>query len=291
MDDQTEKELTPDQVDAMAKGRRDGGFDLSASEEREVGRKLPTSVQVLHETVRVQGELELSRNIAALAWSSLAAGLSMGFSALAPALLQASLPATNAMRLVASLGYTLGFLIVVLARQQLFTENTITAVLPLMSSPTLESVRRLLRLWGVVLVGNVAGATLFAFGLPQLPVIDDATREALVDGANRLMANTGTQMFTKGILAGWLIALMVWLATAAQQSKPLVIALMTYVIAVGGFAHIIVGSAEGMYLVFDGRMSVPAFVLDFALPTLAGNIVGGSLVFALISHAQVRSDA
>jgi formate/nitrite transporter FocA (FNT family) len=26
------------------------------------------------------------------------------------------------------------------------------------------------------------------------------------------------------------------------------------------------------------------------LPVLAGNIVGGSLIFALISHAQVRSD-
>ncbi|MCY1512792.1 Inner membrane protein YfdC [compost metagenome] len=30
--------------------------------------------------------------------------------------------------------------------------------------------------------------------------------------------------------------------------------------------------------------------LAFAGPTLAGNIVGGSFIFALISHAQIRSD-
>jgi formate/nitrite transporter FocA (FNT family) len=46
-----------------------------------------------------------------------------------------------------------------------------------------------------------------------------------------------------------------------------------------------------MFLVFDGRLSLAAAALDFALPTVAGNIVGGSLIFALISHAQVRSDA
>jgi formate/nitrite transporter FocA (FNT family) len=291
MDKTTEKELSPDQARAMAEGRRDGGFDLSDAEEREVGDKLPTSVQVLHETVRVQGEMELGRSTAALAWSSLAAGLSMGFSALVPALLQAQLPPSQAVHLLTSLGYTVGFLVVVLARQQLFTENTITAVFPLMSKPTLHSLGRLLRLWGIVLAGNLAGATLYALGLHQLPVMDAATRDALVDAANRMMANSALQMFSKGILAGWLIATMVWLVAAAQASKPFVIALMTYLIGIGGFTHIVIGSSEAMFLVFDGRLSLGAAALDFALPTVAGNIVGGSLIFALISHAQVRSDA
>ena len=47
---------------------------------------------------------------------------------------------------------------------------------------------------------------------------------------------------------------------------------------------------EALYLVFDGATSWTAYLMRFALPTLAGNIVGGSLIFALISHAQVRSD-
>jgi Formate/nitrite family of transporters len=33
------------------------------------------------------------------------------------------------------------------------------------------------------------------------------------------------------------------------------------------------------------------FWLVFAGPTLAGNIIGGSFIFALISHAQIRSES
>ena len=65
---------------------------------------------------------------------------------------------------------------------------------------------------------------------------------------------------------------------------------MTCLIGIGGFTHIIVGWAEVMFLVFENRLSIGEFALDFALPTLAGNVVGGSLIFALISHAQVRAD-
>jgi formate/nitrite transporter FocA (FNT family) len=70
-----------------------------------------------------------------------------------------------------------------------------------------------------------------------------------------------------------------------------VIVVTTYVIAIGGFTHAIVGSVEAMYLVFAGGLDFLDCITGFALPTLAGNIVGGSLIFALISHAQVRSDS
>jgi formate/nitrite transporter FocA (FNT family) len=83
---------------------------------------------------------------------------------------------------------------------------------------------------------------------------------------------------------------MVWLLPAAERGKIAVIVIVTYVIALGGFTHIVVGSVEVLYLVFDGAASWADYVMRFALPTLAGNIVGGSLIFALISHAQVRSD-
>jgi formate/nitrite transporter FocA (FNT family) len=104
------------------------------------------------------------------------------------------------------------------------------------------------------------------------------------------MGNSPLQMFTKGIVAGWLIATMVWLLPATEHAKITLIVLTTYLIALGGFTHIIVGSVETLYLVFAGGLSFGGFVRQFALPTLAGNIVGGSCIFALISHAQVRSD-
>jgi formate/nitrite transporter FocA (FNT family) len=263
---------------------------LSGKEVDDVEDNLPPRVQVLHETIRVQGETELSRSAAALAWSALAAGLSMGLSMLARALLHAYLPDEAWRFLIENLGYTVGFLVVILARQQLFTENTMTAVLPLMADPGWESLWRLLRLWSIVLAGNLAGVALFAYGVGHAQVLDEGTRSVVVELGQHVMGNSPLQMFTKGVVAGWLIATMVWLVPAAEASKILVIVLMTYMIGIGGFTHIIVGSTEVLFLVFDGRLAFADYVLAFGLPTLAGNVVGGSLIFALMSHAQVRSD-
>lgn len=117
-----------------------------------------------------------------------------------------------------------------------------------------------------------------------------ATYDAIGSLGVEVMHNSATQMFTKGVVAGWLIATMVWLIPAVPESRVLVIAIMTWMIGVGGFTHIVVGSTEVLYLVFDGQLAFGHYLWPFALPTLAGNIVGGSLIFALISHAQVRSD-
>jgi len=280
-----------DNEEAARSGHRRGeGFALSRSEEKEVERKLPPSVQVLHETIRIQGDLEMSRSASALAWSALAAGLSMGFSMLVPALLHAHLPDVPERFLIDKLGYTVGFLVVILARQQLFTENTMTAVLPFMTKPGFRTLLRLLRLWGIVFAGNIVGGALFAYGVGHMQLLEPSTREAMLSAGAEMMRNSVVQMFTKGIVAGWLIATMVWLATAAQSAKTLVILLMTWLVGVGGFAHIIVGSIEGLFLVFEGQLPFATYLTAFMLPTLAGNIVGGSLIFALISHAQVRSD-
>jgi formate/nitrite transporter FocA (FNT family) len=274
----------------IADGKNDAKVELSGKEVDDVEENLPPRAQVLHETIRVQGEAELSRTVAALGWSALAAGLSMGLSMLARALLHAHLPDEPWRFLIENLGYTVGFLVVILARQQLFTENTMTAVLPLMSNPGFRSFYRLLRLWSVVLFGNLVGVALFAYGLGHAQVLDAEVRDVVIELGQSIMMNSGLQMFTKGIVAGWLIATMVWLIPAAQASKILVIVLMTYLIGIGEFTHIIVGSTEVLFLVFDGRLSFADYVLAFGLPTLAGNVVGGSLIFALISQAQISSE-
>ena len=84
----------------------------------------------VYEIIRIEGEAELVRRPSALWWSGLAAGLSIGFSVIAEALLATYLPDSAWKPLVDNLGYSVGFLIVILAHQQLFTENTLTAVLP-----------------------------------------------------------------------------------------------------------------------------------------------------------------
>jgi formate-nitrite transporter family protein len=266
------------------------GFSLSGEEQGDVEDKRPPRAAVLHEVIRREGEQELSRGVAALSLSALAAGLSMGFSMLARGLLHRHLAGMPGAFLLESLGYPFGFIVVILARQQLFTEITMTAVLPVMTDPSLRAFGRLLRMWAIVFAGNLVGVALFAWGMVHLDQFDAPSQDAFLAIGRELMHNTPWQMFTKGILAGWLIAIMVWLLPAAEGGKILAITLVTYLIALGGFTHIIVGSVEALYLVFAGELVFGDYVTAFALPTLAGNIVGGSLIFALISHAQVRSD-
>lgn len=252
---------------------------------------LPSQAAAVHETIRADGEKELTRTSSALFWSALAAGLSMSFSMLAKGLLAAHLPDTDIAYLVASLGYTVGFLVVILAQQQLFTENTVTAVLPLMSEPHLFKLLRLLRLWSVVLVGNLLGTAISAYAIVAMPLFDGETHKIFLGLGHHLLENGIGEMFAKGVVAGWMIATMVWLIPAAGPAKIWVILIVTYLVAIGGFTHIIAGSTEVIYLVFAGKASLGEYLLSFTLPTLAGNVVGGTFIFALISHAQIRSDS
>jgi len=76
-----------------------------------------------------------------------------------------------------------------------------------------------------------------------------------------------------------------------EHAKIWIILMITYLMALGDFTHIVVGSVEVSYLVWAGEVNWQVFWLNFAAPTLVGNIIGGSFIFALISHAQVRSDS
>ncbi|AUZ57839.1 Putative transport [Pseudomonas sp. XWY-1] len=275
----------------MSNGQSEKTPGLSADEEQEVSHSQPPRAAVLHEIIRYQGDQELERTLAALWWSALAAGLSMGLSLMAMGLFYARLPEGDGAQVVASIGYSAGFLAVILARQQLFTENTLTAVLPVMTAPTLANFGRLLRLWGVVLLGNLAGTLLVAWVMLELPIFDSKTDVAFLEVGRKVMKNDISQMFAKGIVSGWMIATMVWMIPSMEHAKIWIILMITYLMALGDFTHIVVGSVEVSYLVWAGDETWSRFWLEFALPTLAGNIIGGSFIFALISHAQVRSDS
>ncbi|EGH66546.1 transporter [Pseudomonas syringae pv. actinidiae str. M302091] len=274
-------------MDHEVEGKTPG---LSAEEEREIDENQPPRAAVLHETIRIQGDHELERSVAALWWSALAAGLTMGLSLMAMGLLKSRLEGIPGSHVISSLGYSAGFLAVILARQQLFTENTITAVLPVMSKLNLANIGRLLRLWAVVLTGNLAGTLLVAYVMLNLPIFDTSTDKAFLEIGRKVMENDLGEIFSKGIVSGWMIATMVWMIASMENAKIAIIVLITYLMALGDFTHIVVGSAEVSYLVFAGEIAWKDFWFAFAGPTLAGNIIGGSFIFALISHAQIRSE-
>jgi len=267
------------------------------SEESEQGEEievdedaLPSRAAAVHEQIRQEGEKELERDGLALLFSAIAAGLSMGASLMAKGIFQVNLHDVPGGFLLENLGYTFGFIIVIMARQQLFTENTVTAVLPVMHKPSGSNVLLLMRLWGLVLLGNLIGTALAALAFNHMPIFDDAVRGAFVTISQKVMENTPGEMFANAVVSGWIIATMVWMFPSAGAAKIWIIILMTWLVALGDLAHIVVGSVEIFYLVFNGDIPWQEFIWPFALPTLAGNIIGGTFIFALISHAQIRND-
>lgn len=154
----------------------------------------------------------------------------------------------------------------------------------------MSNVGLLMRLWGIVLLGNIIGTGIAAWAFEYMPIFNEETRDAFVKIGMDVMKNTPSEMFANAIISGWLIATMVWMFPAAGAAKIVVIILMTRLVLTGDTTHIVVGSVEILYLVFNGTLHWSDFIWPFALPTLAGNICGGTFIFALMSHAQIRND-
>lgn len=264
------------------------GIDQREIEEIE-DRSSPRA-PIIYEIVRRLGEEELARPMVSLWWSGVAAGLSISFSLLVQGILELHLPDEPWRPLISCFGYSTGFLIVVLGRQQLFTENTITMVLPLMVEFSRAMLLRVLGIWGIVLLANLVGTLLAALFLTFTPVISPELLHSMLQVAAKAAEHGWWAMLARGIVAGFLIAAMVWLIPSADETQFHVITLMTYLIAVGGFSHIVAGSVDVFMLVVAGQLGVFDMALNFALPVLIGNVVGGTALFAMISYAQVMAE-
>jgi formate/nitrite transporter FocA (FNT family) len=264
---------------------------LTRAEEREADRRSGLRAAVVFESVRREGEQELGRPPIALLFSGLAAGLSMGFSLMATGVIRAALPDAPWRPLIENFGYTLGFLIVVLGRQQLFTENTVTAIIPLLDTPEKrQTFFRVARLWGIVLVTNIAGAFIFAFALAHTAAFPSDVKRAFLEIGTQTLSYPPLVVLTKGIFAGWLIALMVWLLPAAERSRVLVIGILTYVVGIAGLSHIIAGSVEALYAVVSGAATWQHYLLGFLLPVFIGNSIGGVLLVSILNYGQVAPE-
>jgi formate-nitrite transporter family protein len=263
---------------------------LSDKQRQEIEAKGRPSAALIHETIRAEGESELKRGRIALLLSGLAAGLSMGFSLVTQGELHALLPEGPAQTLIGHLGYTIGFLIVVLGRQQLFTENTLTPILPLLHNRNLLTLWRVVRLWTLVLAANVAGTWMFAAVAAHSSVFGPEAKQAFSEiSAHALSASFGTTLL-RAVFAGWLIALMVWLLPGAEGSRPFIIVVITYVVSLAGFSHIVAGSVDCLFLVETGQTTWLEFIWAFFIPTLIGNILGGVALVAVLNYGQVAQD-
>jgi formate/nitrite transporter FocA (FNT family) len=206
------------------------------------------------------------------------------------ATIYAFLPDAPWRTLIAGAGYSIGFLITILGRQQLFTENTLTPILVLLGKFDLATLGNVVRLWLIVLCANVVGAFGFAEFIAHAAVLAPPIVSAFHDIARESAKNTGMENFVRAIFAGWIIALMVWLLPAAESAAMFIILLLTGLVGSAQLAHIVAGSVENIYAVAVGIQSWSDFWLKFFLPCLAGNCIGGVTFVALLNFAQVAGD-
>lgn len=269
----------------MAQSRLDREERAQASELEDVGSN------VLFEVIRRDGAHELDRRFAPLFWSGVMAGLAISMSVLAKGYLTTFLPDAVWAPLVSNVGYTLGFLIVIMGRMQLFTENTITPMLQLFYKFNVEQLRKTLRLWGIVFGANMLGCLVAAALIAFAQIVPPLQMEGVLRVSHHYAAAAPMEHFTWGMPAGFLIAALVWMLPRMESAgEVLTIIILTYVIGIGGMSHVVAGSVELFLLMLLRDITVGQAVLGGVLPALLGNVIGGTGMFALLAYAQVRQE-
>ncbi|WP_240318887.1 formate/nitrite transporter family protein [Halorussus rarus] len=238
-----------------------------------------------------EGLEELERPADGLFLSGLSAGLDIGFGPLFMAVLLTVVggswgdPLT---RIVVANAYAVGFIFVIAGRSELFTEHTSRAALPVLDGRA--SVGQLARLWGLVYAGNVLGGAAFAVAMVWFaPAYGIVEPSAFTDIASHLTENGPGLVLAGAVVAGWLMGLLSWLLTAAQESisRLAVVWLVTTGIGLAHLPHCIAGNVE----VLAGALVSPSITLGqyagfMALATV-GNAVGGSVFVALLKYGHV----
>lgn len=237
-----------------------------------------------------EGLEQLQRPFLSLVLSSTGAGLILGFTAMAVAVmatLTSVLQEPLLLRISMAMVYPLGFIICILSGTQLFTEHTATAVYPLFAGKA--NARHLLRLWLVVILGNEIGAVSSAV---MLVLADEVimARDGYILIGHHLVDQSNASLLVSSVLAGWLMALGGWLVlvTSSSLSQIVCIYIVTFLIGLGGLHHSIAGSVEMFIALFISDEFT--FLQGFRFISLAivGNLIGGSIFVAGYNYSHIR---
>ncbi|HEX2097460.1 MAG TPA: formate/nitrite transporter family protein [Rubrobacteraceae bacterium] len=243
-----------------------------------------TAGEILESTLE-DGKEELGRGSAGLALSGFGAGLNVSFTALALGVVGAL---TGGVGLLAFAVYPLGFIFVMMSRQQLFTTNTVPPVLVVLDEDR-SQLWNMLRMWGILFVANVLGALAFAFAVTHAEILPPAAIDLLLEEVAQKMEDGFWVLALKGVVGGWLVAFVVWLVAASQDtiSQVFFIWAPVFLIPATGLVHCIAGSTEVMIGVFAGEASFGEFLGGFLVPATLGNVVGGVILVTLLNYGQV----
>jgi formate/nitrite transporter FocA (FNT family) len=249
-----------------------------------------TAEQILDSVVESARE-EIERGSLALGFSGLAAGMSMGLTGLAVAIVLTFSGQSEAAKLTARLLYPLGFIVVIIGRQQLFTENTLYPVALCLKERRWANIRESIRLWVVVFSANIAGTLLFSLLVVKTKALRPDILHTLATLGQEAAARSGSQLFWSGVVGGWLIALVAWMVTASHYTSGQLLTtwLITFVVGAGEFSHCIAGSGELLASVVSGSLPALSY-LHWIVPVTLGNVLGGVTIVTLLNFGQVHAN-
>jgi formate/nitrite transporter FocA (FNT family) len=294
MSEETEQRKSAESINSKSNNSESNDTESNDTESKKMAREVEDLSQpksrIVYEAIKQAGQEELTRPTQSLLWSGIAAGILISFSVLGEAILRTYLPDAPYGYLIENIGYSLGFMLVILGRMQLFTENTITTVLPLIEDFKKKNMFCVAKLWSIVLAANVIGAFLITALYVFTPALPEDVAPAMLSLSEHAVFMPPLDSFYKAIPAGILIAAIVWMIPQSESSAFMIILVFTWLIAAGDFTHIVAGSVEMAYLMWLGELGLMEATFGFFIPVFLGNVVGGTLIFSFLVWGQVKNE-
>lgn len=243
-----------------------GSQDLAA----DAGERDESELEETFDKLVTQGAERLDRPLLPLIATGLLGGVDVGVGVLIYLVVKTE----TDNQLLASLAFTVGFVALLLANSELFTENFLVPVIAVISRD--GTLTQLLRLWGVSLVANlVGGLAMAAMIVVALPAVH-AT--AIETGREFVELGTTWRAFFLAVLAGAVITLLTRIQTAADAVGAQLVAAVafSFVLVGAGLFHSVLDSI----FLFTGLITGEATYgwldwLDALWLSALGNVVGG----------------
>lgn len=264
--------------------------EVAAKEEGAEGHLGSESPKIVEDASKL-GEKRLIRPTMGHAITSFAGGMSISFGAVAMASAAASVGGTlthpSIGHLVGALLFPIGFVILLIGKTELFTENFLIPVVAVIKRR--GSMTQLARLWLTALAFNMIGALVFGYLISRGEVVSPETAAEMVGLAEKKAGYDFETGFVKAVFAGWLMTMLTWLLIAAKGmgAQLALIWIIATTIVLGQFNHVVISTSEifmAMYLGAD--ITVFGWLTGAFFPALAGNLVGGLVFVTLIHYMQ-----
>jgi formate/nitrite transporter FocA (FNT family) len=229
-----------------------------------------------------EGAARLSRPLLPLCATGFLGGVDVGVGVLAYLVVEAQTGNT----LLAALAFTIGFIALLMARSELFTENfqvPVTAVVAGEGSPAM-----LVRLWGVTLVMNLAAG--FAMAGMIVVALPEVQESALSSGSHYAHLGVSWRSFFLAVLAGAVITLLTRMQHATDDLGVKIVpaVVMSFVLVAGQLFHSVLDSILMFAGLLTGRADYGYLDWLGALGWAAlGNMIGGLVLVTAVRLLRV----